>query len=81
MVFVTVSKNYKMYGNGKLISKDRFRISNELSVFFYDSESIKKEFDPFGLIEYREIEEPVKHMENEEPMKFFQVVCRKQSAH
>ena len=77
MVFVTVSKNYKMYGNGKLISKDRFRIDNGLSVFFYDSESIEKEFRSFGLTEYHEIEEPVKHMENEEPMKFWRVVCRK----
>jgi len=77
MVFVTVSKNYKMYGNGKLISKDRFRIDNGLSVFFYDSESIQKEFRPFGLTEFREIDEPVKHLENEEPMKFWVVVCRK----
>jgi SAM-dependent methyltransferase len=77
MVFVTVSKNYKMYGNGKSISKDRFRIDNGLSVFFYDSESIEKEFGSFGLTEYREIEEPVKHMGNEEPMKFWWVVCRK----
>lgn len=77
MVFVTVSKNYKMYGNGKLISKDRFRIDNGLSVFFYDSESIEREFSPFGLVEYREIEEPMKHIENEEPMKFWMVVCRK----
>jgi len=77
MVFVTVSKNYKMYGNGKLISKDRFRIDNGLSVFFYDSESIEKEFGSFGLTECHEIEEPVKHLENEEPMKFWRVVCRK----
>jgi hypothetical protein len=66
-----------MYGNGKLISKDRFRIDNGLSVFFYDSESIQKEFRPFGLTEFREIDEPVKHLENEEPMKFWVVVCRK----
>jgi SAM-dependent methyltransferase len=77
MVFVTVSKNYKMYGSGKLISKDRFRIDNGLSVFFYDSESIEKEFGSFGLTEYHEIEEPVKHMPNEDPMKFWRVVCRK----
>jgi len=77
MVFVTVSKNYKMFGQGKLISKDRFRIQNGLDVFFYDPESIELEFGKFGLIEYREIEEPVKHMPNEEPMKFWMVVCRK----
>jgi SAM-dependent methyltransferase len=78
MVFITVSKSYtKLYENGKLVSKDRFRIQNGLDVFFYDSVSIEREFGKFGLIEYREIEEPVKHMPNEEPMRFWMVVCRK----
>jgi len=78
MVFITVSKSYiKLYENGKPVSKDRFRIQNGLDVFFYDSVSITREFGKFGLIEYREIEEPVKLMPNEEPMKFWMVVCRK----
>ena len=78
MVFITVSKRYtKLYKNGKLISKDRFRIQNGLDVFFYDPETIVKEFGRFGLVEYTEIEELVKHMPTEEPMKFWMVVCRK----
>lgn len=78
MVFITVSKGYtKLYENGKPVSKDRFRIQNGLDVFFYDSESIGKEFNKYGLLNYREIAEPVKHMPNEEPMKFWMVVCRK----
>lgn len=77
MVFAVVSKEYKMYGKGKLVSNDRFWIEKGLTLFFYDSATIEKEFAPFGLVEYRQIDEPVKHMENEEPMKFFQVVCRK----
>lgn len=78
MVFITVSKGYeKLYASGKPIGKDRFRIENGLNVFFYDSVSIEREFGKFGLIEYREIEEPVKHMKTEEPMRFWMVVCRK----
>ena len=78
MVFVVVSKNYeKLYGKGKLVSADRFWIESGLTVFFYDTESIEKEFSQFGLVEYCEIDEPVKHHENEEPMKFWRVVCRK----
>lgn len=78
MVFITVSKSYtKLYENGKPVSKDRFRIQNGLDVFFYDPETIVMEFGRFGLIEYTEIEEQVKHMPNEEPMKFWMVVCRK----
>ena len=80
MVFVVVSKGYtKLYENGKRISKDRFRMQNGLEVFFYGSESVKKEFGPFDLAEFREIEEPVKHMPTEEPMRFWMVVCRKAS--
>jgi len=78
MVFVVVSKGTtKLYGKGKQISKDRFRIQNGLKVFFYDLDSVEREFVKFGLVEYREIEEPVKHMPNEEPMKFWMVVCHK----
>lgn len=77
MVFAVVSKEYKMYGNGKLVSNDRFMIEKGLTLFFYDSATIEKEFAPFGMVECREIDEPVKHMENEDPMKFFLVVCRK----
>jgi SAM-dependent methyltransferase len=77
MVFVVVSKRYKLYGSGKPVSVDRFMIEKGLTVFFYDEVAIEKEFSPFGLVEYNEIEEPIKHMENEEPMKFWRVICRK----
>lgn len=68
-----------MFGQGKTISNDRFRIQKGLKVFFYDSVSIEKEFCNYGLLEYHEIDEPVKHMENEEPMKFWMVICMKSS--
>ncbi len=78
MVFAMVSKNYKkLYGKGKLVSKDRFWIEKGLTVFFFDSESVEKEFSLFGLTEFCENDEPVKHMENEESMKFWIVTCRK----
>jgi len=78
MVFVVVSKGYtRLYGNGSIMSKDRFRMQNGLPVFFYDSSAVEKEFSDFGLIAYSEVEEPVKHMPEEEPMKFWRVICRK----
>ena len=77
MVFSVVSKNYKMYGNGKPVSIDRFKIPKGPTVFYYDAVSVEKEFAPYGLVEYSEIDEPVRHVENEEPMKFFRIVCRK----
>jgi SAM-dependent methyltransferase len=77
MVFSVVSKEYKLYGNGRPVSKDRFRTTNGLNVFFYDSESIENDFGKFGLVEFHKLDEPFKHMENEEPMKFYLVICRK----
>ncbi|MFA6127879.1 MAG: VOC family protein [Bacteroidales bacterium] len=40
-----------------------------LSVFFYDSESVTQEFRDFGLVEFNDIDEPIKHMDNEPPLK------------
>ncbi|MDP2113311.1 MAG: SAM-dependent methyltransferase, partial [Bacteroidota bacterium] len=74
---VVASDKNKLFGKGKFVSNNRFMIEKGLTVFFYDSVSIQKEFSPFGLVESREIDEPVKHIENEEPMKFWLVVCRK----
>jgi SAM-dependent methyltransferase len=79
MVFIVVSKENKLYGNGRPVSIDSFLIDKGLTVFFYDSATIEKEFSTYGLLEYCEIDEPVKHMPNEEPMKFWRVVCRKKA--
>lgn len=69
MVFVLASKQSDMYGMGRYLSKDRYRISEGLNVFFYDTESATKEFSAYGIIECREIEEPVKFMKDHESMK------------
>lgn len=77
MIFTVVSKKASMYGNSKQLSKDRFEIIKGLNVFFYDSDSVKREFENYGLIEFSEIDEPIKHMENEPPLKCIFVKCRK----
>jgi hypothetical protein len=66
-----------MYGNGKQLSKDRFEVLKGQGVFFYDSDSIMKEFKEYGLIEFFEIDEPIKHMNNEPPLKCIIVKCKK----
>lgn len=77
MIFTVVSKQANMFGNGKLLSKDRFQIMKGLNVFFYDSESINKEFADVGLLEFKDIDEPIKHMIGQEPLKCKFVICRK----
>lgn len=77
MIFTVVTKKASMYGNGIQLSKNRFEISKGLKVFFYDSDSVKREFEQYGLIEFSEIDEPIRHMENEPPLKCFLIKCKR----
>jgi SAM-dependent methyltransferase len=77
MIFVVTSKQMSIYGNGKALSKDRYEISKGLKVYFYDEESVIKEFAYFGLIENKDIEEPVKFMDGQEPLKLKYIICKK----
>lgn len=80
MIFVVATKNLGMYGSGKLLSKDRYRIAPGLEVFFYDDVSIQKEFSDFGLIKFDEISEPVKFNPGFEPMRLKFLLCQKQAS-
>ena len=77
MIFTVVSKKSDMYGKGRHLSNDRFRMLNGLNVYFYDSDSVKNEFHDFGLLEFREIDEPIKFMVGEKPLKCIMVICKK----
>ncbi len=80
MIFIVVSKKASMFGNGKQLSKDRYEIMKGLNVFFYDFESVKREFGGYELIETVEINEPIKHIENEPPLKLILVKCKKNAS-
>lgn len=77
MIFSVASKKASMFGNGRFLSKDRYEMQKGLNVFFYDSESVKDEFKDYGLVEFSEIDEPIKHLENEPPLRLIYVKCRK----
>lgn len=77
MLFTIVSKKTSIYGEGKLLSEDRFELSEGLEVFFYDVESAKKEFQDFGLVDCFELDEPIKYIKNEPPLKCIFMKCRK----
>lgn len=77
MVFVAVSKKYPTYGVGKKLSVDRFETMPGVKIFFYDSDSIKKEFEKYDLVDSVEIEEPVKNMKNKPASNFWFIICRK----
>ncbi|MHB8075936.1 class I SAM-dependent methyltransferase [Desulfosporosinus fructosivorans] len=77
MIFTTVSKKAPMFGKGNQLSKDRFERIKGAKIFFYDSDSVKREFGKYGLIEFAEVDEPIKKMENKPQMKFIIVKCKK----
>lgn len=57
MVFAAITKNAPQYGQGKLISKDRYEIHKGAKIFYYDRESVKTEFEKYGLFEITEVDE------------------------
>jgi SAM-dependent methyltransferase len=77
MIITTISKEAPMFGKGKQLGKDYFEVMEGVKMFFYDSDSIKQEFGNYGLIEFSEIAEPHKDMENKPPFKFIMVKCQK----
>lgn len=64
MVFTTVSKKAPMYGKGNQLDKDYYEIMEGVKMFFYDSESVKQDFNKYGLVQVSEIDEPNKNMVN-----------------
>lgn len=68
MVFTVISKAAHIYGQGRLVSKDRYEIFDGVNMFFYDKESIKSEFGKAGLFEITEINES---------QPFFLIKCKK----
>lgn len=78
MIFTTVSKKAPMFGQGKQLSKDRFEIMEGVKMFFYDSDSVKREFVKYGLVEFSELDETNKKIENKPPVKFIIIKCKKE---
>lgn len=77
MIFIVISGESHLYGSGKLLSKNRFRINTGLDVFFYDQHSIYREFGKFGLVRFEAVDEPIKHLINEPPLKCYYIICKR----
>jgi SAM-dependent methyltransferase len=79
MVFTTISKDAPMYGKGTQLSEDYFEIMEGVKMYFYDSDSVKRDFGDVGLMDVSEILEPHKNAEGKPPFPFLVITCRKQS--
>ncbi|MGO4289203.1 class I SAM-dependent methyltransferase [Chitinophaga sp. RAB17] len=74
MIFVTISKKAPMYGKGRKLSKERFEARKGVQLFFYDADSIQREFGKYGLVEFPEMEEP----NNGASLSFIAIKCKKE---
>lgn len=78
MIFTTVSKKAPMYGKGKEIEKDYFVTKDGVKMFFYDTDTIKQDFEGFGLVEISEIDEPNKEHKDKPSINFLMIRCKKE---
>lgn len=74
MVFSVISKEAPMYGQGPRLGDDWFERLPGLPMYFYDADSVKREFGPYGLIEQTEINELTG---DGATLPFIYVVCRR----
>lgn len=74
MIFTVISKKAPMYGQGPWLGEDRYERVPNLPMYFYDIDSVKREFDPYGIIGISEIDEP---SSGGEFLPFINVICRR----
>lgn len=77
MIFTAVSKKAPMFGKGKKLNESYYETKDGVKIFFYDSESIKKDFQKYGLVEFSEIDEIDSDNKDKPPMKFLLIKCKK----
>lgn len=68
LVFTVISKEASTYGQGRMISQDRYEMFGGVHMYFYDTAAIHAEFDAAGLFEITTITENYP---------FFLIKCKK----
>jgi len=77
MIFCAISDESDLLLTGRKIETNRYLMPNGLNVFFYNDELIMKEFGKYGLLESKNIEEPIKFTTGFPAMKFKIVTCKR----
>ncbi|GKY91370.1 hypothetical protein MPSEU_000109200 [Mayamaea pseudoterrestris] len=75
MIFTVISKKADFYGQGTPLGEDYFERMPGLKMYFYDANSVEREFGLFGLVEQSEMNEP--HHGNGAFFPFINVVCQR----
>jgi SAM-dependent methyltransferase len=74
MIFTVISKKAPMYGQGARLGEDWYERLPNLPMYFYDAESVTREFGAYGLVELSEIDEP---SGGGVTLPFINVICKK----
>jgi SAM-dependent methyltransferase len=74
MIFAVISKKAPMYGQGPRLGDDWYERLPGLPMYFYDADSVRREFEPYGLVEFSEIDEP---SDGGVALPFINVICRR----
>lgn len=74
MIFTVISKKAPMYGQGPRLGEDWYERLPGLPMYFYDADSVRREFGAYGLVELAEIDEPAG---DGATLPFINVVCRR----
>lgn len=78
MIFTVISKQASFYGQGTCLSKDCYERVPGMSMFFYDAESVEKEFADVSYLSQSCMDEP-NHRDQSSTTPFINVVCQKPS--
>ena len=74
MIFTVISKKAPMYGLGPRLGDDWYERLPGLPMYFYDAESVRREFESYGLVEYSAIDEP---SDGGVALPFINVICKR----
>ncbi|MGC4045610.1 MAG: class I SAM-dependent methyltransferase [Armatimonas sp.] len=74
MIFTVISKDAPMHGRGVKLDDDWYEIMPDMKLYFYDAESVQREFGPYGFVEQFPIDEKAVSGDS---LPFIHVVCQK----
>jgi SAM-dependent methyltransferase len=74
MIFTVISKDAPMYGQGPRLGDDWYEIHPGLKMYFYDADSVEREFGTHGPVVQSKLNEP---LHNGSSFPFINVVCTK----
>jgi|SRR5690554_69855 SAM-dependent methyltransferase len=77
MVFVTISKHHYKYELGEETKRDSLAMPYGVTLYFYDKDTIMRDFEAYGLIDASLMDEPKANEDDKPSRGFWYIVCKK----